>query len=619
MSSIRSLGGLFVAAFFVVWLPLAGFGFQAPPESNQAASAADDSYSPRGPYFGRLVIPDVVRFDKLPMRMHLEPSFEPPKIFHSLNERMVPLFIRALRDAKDLEVRTVAAMSLSRVAQFEEFSIDPAADQILATLRTATEPSVLYATAIAAAYGDIEAAAPELIQFAETANDAHRAVIEPALIRWKAQGASKLWSSRLTDPVCSEISFRLGAEGVAALQDSSAVTPLSEAVANEALPFGKRYAAAKALALLDSAKGLSLASVLIKGEESDRILALSLLDSTLPESWLLAATLCTDASNAVASNAWQLVLNRKPDLLLPHLPIGRVHGDSVVRISAAKTMKLFPVAERCSWLNEMLDDGHIQVRNTARRMLADVAFEETTLYEQIVGEAVGKLRIENTNWQGIEQSLVLLGQIRAFQFSAQCFPLLKYPRDEVSVSAAWLIHLFPDEAFRSLLLSTVQDTEQEILKPEQIKSDSILKQQHLLQAAALLRIQEIKPLLQPKFSKTAPGGILERAAALWALGMLHEGNPDPSIIKQLEERIEDRASVPPEFQPVRRSCVMALGLMRAKSSVKVLSDSYSIDPSLELIPATARFALGVIGEEMPPPIPDIPESVGGWKINPPSP
>ncbi len=614
--TIRLLSTLTCSLSALVWLSAECFAVQAAPESEQASPPSNDAFSPQGPYFGRLVIPDIARFNELPMRMHLEPTLPPLRIVNGLDERLVPLFARSLDEGTDLELQTVAAMSLARVATFDGLSIEVASETILKKLKTSDSPVVLYAAAIAAANGNIQSAAPELIRLSEKGNDSQKSLIEPALIRWKIPEAGKLWMPRLENPTCTDIVFRLAADGMAAIGDSSAVGPLSTVIADETMSFGKRLAACEAVAVLDPARAISLAEPLAKGSERDRLLALMLLDNASDAGWSSVAPLCLDPASSVASNAWKILLVRRPELLVEHLSTGRMHVDSVVRISAARTMRLFPTPERCSWLNELLDDTHLHVRNVARQMLVDIALKHDELYTQIVGEAADNLKPDNKSWHGIEQSLVLLGQIRSTGHSALCFPLLTYPRDEVAVSAAWLIHLFPDEAFRAQLLASIQEIEKDILEPETTKRASPLMQQHLLQAGALLRLKELMPLLEPKLSKASPGGLQERSAAMWAIGLLNERNPDPSLVQQLEGRILDRSSMPPEFDEVRRASAMALGLMRSTSSVEVLEESYRIDSAVAFIPQTVRFVMPLIGQPAPPEIPERVQSIGGWKITP---
>ena len=95
---------------------------------------------------------------------------------------------------------------------------------------------------------------------------------------------------------------------------------------------------------------------------------------------------------------------------------------------------------------QQLSDRHLEVRNVAREMLFLVAEEQAPLRDGIIAMASDTLVADRDDWQAIEQCLLLLGQLRASQFSDRCIPLLDHPRNEVLVTSAWLLHLFPDPA-----------------------------------------------------------------------------------------------------------------------------------------------------------------------------
>ena len=592
-----------------------GFGYQVQDDGSPSASAFDPEFSPHGPYTGPLEIPHIVRFRDLPMRMDLDPLILPPDTVLKIDERLVPLFERVLQEATDAEIQEVAALSLARVAEEKVADISHSGTALLEVLKSSKNERIRFACAYALAVGNVEAAAPELIQLASEGSDDQRLLIEPALARWKVHSATDLWRPRLKDSDISEVSFRLAAEGLAALDDAASLEPLSEFIADSSADFGMRMSAAKAVALLDPDQAFAAAGQKVDGGVQDRLLAIALLDNTKAESHARTAILCDDQTHAIASAAWQQVFRRSPEILVSHLATGRIHRDAQVRMTAARVIELFPNAERALWLHQQLSDVHIEVRNVARQMLAAVAEKNPELKDQIAGMAGDTLKSDSGDWQGIEQSLVLLGQLKAIQFSPQCVPLLDYQRDEVNISAAWLIHLFPDESVRDSILDSIRKTEELISKPGLPHGESPLKQSFLIQYGGLVRMREIQPILETKFSKTDPGGPQVRAAAMWVLGILFEKTAAPELAARFEERIKDRASVPPESMLVRRASVMALGLMRASASAEVVSEAYSSDYPESLIPGTARWVLPLLGQPMPAEIPTIEKFVGGWRIN----
>jgi len=591
-------------------------GFSQESSSPSADAGPDPDFSPHGPYTGPLVLPHIVRFPLLPMRMDLEPLIVPPGNIKTVDDRLIALFERMLREATDLEIQDVAALSLARAAIETAADITSSEAILRERLKSAKTERIRNACGFALAAGNLSAAGEDLVTLASESADPQRLILEPALAKWKTASAVELWRPRLSDPFVSNSSFRLAAEGLTALNDTASLDALQTILVDSTGAFAKRSAAATAIAQMNPDQALALSEALMSGTVPERLLAIALLDNTQTDSPARTATFCNDPSDAVASAAWLQIFRRYPERLVDHLAAGRTHRDANIRMTAARVMRLFPTQERAEWLHLQLSDIHIEVRNVARQMLALVAEEQTELKEQIVRRAGEMLNPESTDWQGIEQSLVLLGQLKATGFSTQCVSLIDFPKDEVSVSATWLIQLFPDDSIRNVMLNYIEATEKRISTPELTSEAAILKLGFLFQYAGLVRLREVQPILETKFSKTAPGGPTGRCSALWALGVFFEKNPEPQLVAKFEGRINDRAGVPPEWDAVRRASVLALGLMRSTTSVRVAADAYQIDSPNSLIPGAARWVMPLLGESLPPEVPPIRELVGGWRLNP---
>ena len=287
---------------------------QVPDDGVPSASVVDPDFSPGGPYAGPLVIPSISRFRNLPNRMDLEPLILPPDTVLKIDERLVPLFERVLQEATDAELQEVAALSLARVAEEKLADIRGTATALLQVLRSSRNERIRFACAYALAAGNVEAAAPELIQLASKRSDDQRLLIEPALARWKVQSAVDLWRPRLTDPDISDVSFRLAAEGLTALNDAASLEPLRQIVADSSADFGMRMSAAKAVAILNPDQAFAAAEQHTDGSVQDRLLAIALLDNTKTESYAPTARLCDDRSDSIAAAAWQQLYRRSPEL-----------------------------------------------------------------------------------------------------------------------------------------------------------------------------------------------------------------------------------------------------------------------------------------------------------------
>lgn len=584
----------------------------------QQSELPNPEFNPRGPFQGPLDIPHIARFDGLPMRMLLEPHLIPPRSFKKLDSRFVELFDKTLREIDDDELLQTAALSLARVASEKLHDISGSTDILLKHLESHVNLRVRFACARALVNGDVTQSAAAVLKLDEHADDSQRLWIDPALARWKVTAAGDIWKQRLAAGSETTLAVSLACEGLAALGDSQASDLLHSVVRGELLAFEKRRAAASALSILAPDMALAEAESLIRGSVPQRLLGIQLLSSAKPEAHAGMFPLCADTSDGVAAAAWAALYRVNPDVLMPALPTGRSHRDAVVRMTAAHVMRRFPNVERSGWLHEQLSDKHLEVRNVAREMSFLIAEEQPQLREGIIAMASDTLAANPDDWQGIEQCLLLLGQLHAAQFSDRCVPLLEHPRNEVLVTSAWLMHLYPDVAVRDAVRKRLMRND-EMLKDSALISpgaDIGLQSSYLIQYAGLERLQDLHSFLEPNFSKSAPGGIFKRTAAMWALGLFHENDPDPNIAKSFLGRVADRSGMMPEQELVRRMSAIALGVMRAKPAVPGLLEAYELDPGSSLIPDSARWSLGMIGEPLLDAVKAYSQAVGGWRLSP---
>ena len=579
----------------------------------------DPEFSPRGPFLGPLDIAHIARFNNLPRRMFLEPYLIPTESVRRLALGYVTFFDKTLREMNDDELLETAALSLARVAHEKLQDISGSSDILLKHLESHPNLRVRFACARALVNADISQSAAAVLKLNEHASDGQRLWIEPALARWKLTDAAGIWKQRLAADSETTVAVSLACDGLAALGDPQALDLLRAVLHGKLLAYEKRRAAAKAICALSPDMALAEAESLVDGSVLERLLGIELLSNGKPEAHAGLLRMCADTSDAVASAAWMALFRLNRDALISVVPIGRDHRDAVVRMTAARIVRLFPDAERSGWLHAQLSDKHLEVRNVAREMLFLVAEEQAALRDGIIVLASNTLTANSENWQGIEQSLLLLGQLRAAQFSDRCVPLLEHPRNEVLVTAAWLLHLFPDPAVEQAVRQHLLRNDEMLNNPATAPAGAYIGEQssYLIQYAGLMRLKDLQAMMEPHFGKTVPGGAFKRAAAMWTLGLFHEGDMVPDLTKSFLERIADRASVPPELDDeVQRMSAVALGLMKAKPAVAGLLEAYEIDPPLTVIPDSARWALGMIGEPLPEPVKPRFLNVGGWKLSP---
>jgi hypothetical protein len=109
----------------------------------------------------------------------------------------------------------------------------------------------------------------------------------------------------------------------------------------------------------------------------------------------------------------------------------------------------------------------------------------------------------------------------------------------------------------------------------------------------------LRGIVPPK----TPAGFETRAAACWALGLLHEGKAVPELSGMLAGRLAAVNPFDVEDARVRRMSAISLGRMRAKDGLPTLREFYTDGkPSLEAVNNACGWAIEQItGEKMPPP------------------
>jgi hypothetical protein len=155
--------------------------------------------SPTGYYLDELALPDIVRYRKLPQRMHLEPAFTAIRAPRIMPRSYVPFFVRMLQQAEEIEIVQSAAESLARLAREDLENIEPALEQLRHHLQSSDVARVRYACVLAIVAADDRQSAPILLETLQSADEPTRLLIEPALARWQISDVKPLWMARLTD------------------------------------------------------------------------------------------------------------------------------------------------------------------------------------------------------------------------------------------------------------------------------------------------------------------------------------------------------------------------------------------------------------------------------------
>jgi HEAT repeat protein len=567
-------------------------------------------------FTGEIKLPAIARHQQLLNRMMEELKVAPPKVVRELPEGTIAFFQKLLVDGTEADLQLDAVRALGEIAQENDGDISPAFPAITALL-THQNRELRRAAALTLIAADAKDSAAELLKLCESSDGRLRSIVEPVLGKWEFQPAAAMWNARLQDPSSSGSSLTLAANGLSTLESTTAADAVRAVIENQNAPYRARHAAGVALSSLDAGGANEVAAKLAVGTLRDRLLAVVLLNNKNPESLNSLATLCSDKENAVAAKAWTQLSKLDSSRLKQSVAVGCDHPDSGVRRAAVRVMSDFPEAAHCDLLAKLSGDVHINVRNEARVVLLEHATTDAELQKQIVANAEAAVKA-NDSWERTEQALLIAALLNQTQFTAMCVPLLEHERPEVFVTAAWIMHLYPDALVMDAV-TPIMKRRYELRNTRGLADDIDLQMSFLFQTAGWLEHKPVQSLCEAQFSKNSGLGWAGRAAGISAIGMMNRDNPEADLVQKIVGRLNDRDSMVPELGQVQRMAVMSIGRMGAKDQISELMKAHGLDPVMSVIPESARWAMTRLGETNLPArrsVPNVMRPVGGWNVYP---
>jgi HEAT repeat protein len=120
--------------------------------------------------------------------------------------------------------------------------------------------------------------------------------------------------------------------------------------------------------------------------------------------------------------------------------------------------------------------------------------------------------------------------------------------------------------------------------------------------------------MPPAFTPVGPE---TRAAAIWALGLIHTGKPQDQLVKLIEGRLTGDAGMGPDDERVRRMAAISLGRLKAQQSLDALRlGSSGTEPHEDVVANACRWAVGQLTGEKVPPTAEIPVVQRDWFLVP---
>jgi hypothetical protein len=302
---------------------------------------------------------------------------------------------------------------------------------------------------------------------------------------------------------------------------------------------------------------------------------------------------------AAAAVALEGLLDDDPRRVLPLLPRVLASPDAVIRMRGVEAHQRCPILEHIRLVAERLDDPHPQVRARAREALLEAA--RGANHGDVVRRQATWL-LATARWRALEQATILLALLNHKLAAPRFVELLRFERPEVFVAAAWGLRKLAVPETLPEQLREVERRWQQLQKLDANDPREMIDRQlaQLAQSFGQAKYGPAAPVLARFVPKQLAIGPQARAAAIWALGLIHQEAPPASLVQELIGRLTDESTVMPENLDVRRMCAVALGRMKAEEAVESLRKYYPKKLSADPLPNACGWALQQItGERLP--------------------
>ncbi len=433
--------------------------------------------------------------------------------------------------------------------------------------------------------------------------------LDPVLAQWRSRIMPAIWQSRLHSPAVSLPVQVSAARALGAAHDASAAPILKQIVGNPARPFSLRLAAAGSLAILRSSGLAKLGLHILKTQghqRTQRLLVcteLSAASSVLQRRML--QTLALDSNSAVAAIAWRALLRHDVQRLEPLAFKMDKNADPTIRLLVARAWRHIGGTRSIQGLAELLNDPRRSIRWYARAALITLGASPSD--RGVVIHACRSV-IYGHHPRAIRQACLVLGRLDDKASAPEFVSLLSSGSQAVRLGAVVAIRRVAVAATLPPLLVFVEKTAKNSQyvaghlakdgNAAQFNADNLQLSQ-AFQFFGLMHYRPALPVMIPCIPKHSPYGIMAREAAIWAIGMIDDGQSHPRLAKELAGRLDDMALPFPEFEPVRKMAAITLGRLQARAQLTDLRASFSTS-DIGHVSLACRWAINKITGKMPP-------------------
>jgi len=545
--------------------------------------------------------------------MYRDPELPGPRLVEKLPARLPGLWLEAL-DRPEADIKCQAAQAIALAAERGLIGINTPIDRLVRELGQPDQhQTVRLAVARALVVLDAKEAAADLARAADTDPEL-QALVDPMLAKWNYKPARTRWLERLDQPP-NRGGMILAIQALAMVREEKAIPRLRALALDRHVPAAVRLEAARALGSIQPSglepEAEALARDPARSPITDRLVAASMLRHHQDAKAVAQLQqLARDREPAVAAVALARLVELDTKLVVPLLETVLASPDANVRGFGVETLFRQATDAHIRLLGDRLNDAHPANRARASQALRELA-AKPEWRNFVIRE--GTRLVSGTDWRGLEQSAILLAELDHKPTATRLLALLPHERAEVFVAAAWGLRRLAVPETLPPVLEYFEGQYRVILKVgpsagRKVGHESVDAQlSHLAQFLGQGRYRPADAVLRRLIPPTAgkepnPAGFETRAAAIWALGWIHEGKPDPELVQAIYGRLSAVGLFDPEDGRVRRMSAIALGRMRAEGMVDKIRPYYSGKPNLDQINNAAGWAIEQLtGEKVPPP------------------
>lgn len=543
--------------------------------------------------------------------LNREPEVSPQPIKWVLHPELLSLWRQALaRPESELKRQAAEAIvTAHRLGHDEMLTTVPELLKVLSD--EMVHPAARYAAAHALIVLDNRESAAKLLEASQSGGKDLRLLIEPALAHWSYDPILPVWRQRLASPKGPRRELALAIEGLGIRRDAESLEPLLALALAKGNSGDIRLAAARAAGHVAD-HGLEKQAEQLAGQSIlDRLCAAALIARHRSEQAIkLDQSLGADVEPTVAGAALRSLYAIDPNLVVPLLNSTLQNADANIRRIGIETGLTLPTVERVQLLSALLNDPHPGLRSQVRDGF--FALSKTQELEGVIRQSTVAV-LGGDDWRGQEQGAMLLGALDEERAAPRLLELLDAPRAEVAIASAWALKSLSVPATAAPVRDFVQrqTASEELVTPRRDHQVA-----HLMELLGTLKDAAAIPVLEIYIPKTDRYGVNSRACAIWALGVIQEGQPNERLAKKLMERYVDTNSLPPEVFEVRRAAVLTLGRLRAKSQLASLKQFLGEAVDQELMELSIRWALQQNSDDSLPVVGPVQLERRGWFLEP---